>query len=732
MAAQYWVGDFFVDLTRNQITHQAQSQTMPPKALAVLTYLAKNARKVISHDELLSNVWPDTVVTPNTLQRSITQLRKALVKDSQQQSYIKTHAKQGYSLEVVVRWQDKDEEITQYKQQAAPANTASSETKPEITQADPVQTETAQTETAQPEKTKPAKITPKHLVILAGIVIIALIAGQLLKPEQSFKLSFGSLRSLTATDNQELGGIYSPDGQYVVFHRYSPEFCNHSHIWAKNTKTQQETQLTKEMAAYGSHSFSQDGKQLVFIESYKCNQPITQKKCYKLMSFDFAKALVSPKAPKPLMECKNSRISSPKWLNNGDIVLLQQSSVRWELTLYSIANNKSTVIYSQNDGNLIDFDYSTKDNLLALISIHSDEKHYIEILQPDGQVLSSHPIEYPQEIARFNNIYPNFMPHHERLIFSTGKQLFTLSYTGKVTNNSLLLDEPMGSPVFHPDGKRMLVIKGHYDSDIVTMPLSPLNHVQTTQAPSNNYTTIERSILEDDNAKFQPNGELIAFISDRSGDDQLWITQGNDAQQLTHFQADTMISSIDWAADGQSVLLNLNNQLAQVKLDSSQKNFELPLPVVQLLQWDSQNNKVLAMARIKGIEKLVEIDLNDSTFIVITDKHISWALKSEDGRLIYTDTMDRFWQPGPAEDKLIEALVGQATNSRQFLIKDNVVYGINEEFQLWAYSLNKGTIEVLATVPKSIDALNDINQSQLLMTLSISRRKEVAELILAD
>jgi hypothetical protein len=35
MAVHYWVGDFFVDLTRNQVTQKDQSQTIAPKALAV-------------------------------------------------------------------------------------------------------------------------------------------------------------------------------------------------------------------------------------------------------------------------------------------------------------------------------------------------------------------------------------------------------------------------------------------------------------------------------------------------------------------------------------------------------------------------------------------------------------------------------------------------------------------------------------------------------------------------
>jgi len=698
MAAQYWVGDFFIDLTRNQITQKTQSQTIPPKALAVLTYLAKNANKVVSHDELLSKVWPDTVVTPNTLHRSIAQLRKALGEDSQYQSYIKTHAKQGYSLECEVRWHDKiDAESLVEQEHSLKADTA---------------------------KTSWSALS--LLTILAGIVTLGVIGFIYLTPTQPLKLTIGELRSLTATDNKENAGIYTPDGQYVVFQRYSEEFCNANNIWAKNTKTQKETQLTKNLGTYGSHSFSKDGKELVFIESKNCDKPITQQKCYKLMSLDFQKALKAPQSPSVLMECKNSRIIRPKWLNNKNIAFMQEFSNRWKLTSYSIAENKSTILYELEDGRVFDFDYSAKDDLIALTSIQSDGKQYIEILKPDGQILSTHQIEFPNEIPRFKFIYPNFTTLDNQLIFSTGRQLFTLSYDGKVSNISLPLDEPISSPIFHPEGKRMLVIMGHYDSDIAIIPLSQITLLKTEQSltkQSNNYSVLERSILGEDSAQFQPNGELIAFKSERSGKDQLWITDGNGSQQLTHFPVDTYLYEMDWAADGKSILVNANKELTRVFLDSSYEPVPFAHPVEQLFQWNSEDNTALLLTRIKGVLKLVEFNLNNSEYRVMTDKKVNWALKSEDGRLIYTDHMQRFWQPGPAEDQLIESLDSQRNKKQRFITKDNVIYGINEEFQLWSYDLTDDTFEILGNIPKTVDYLTDINQTDILLTIRIAAKK---------
>jgi DNA-binding winged helix-turn-helix (wHTH) protein/Tol biopolymer transport system component len=741
MAAQYWVGDFFVDLSRNQITQKTESKTIPPKALAVLTHLAKNANKVVSHDELLEEVWPDTVVTPNTLQRSIAQLRKVLGEDSQFQSYIKTHAKQGYSLEVEVRWQGlTDTELL--IEQASTANNLqennNSQANPDNNHLDTSNLDSAEFKSTTNNSTisKPASSSLKLFSAIAGLTILVFFAVKALSPVQPLKLSFGELRSLTTTDNKEHSGIYSPDGEYIVFSRYSLDVCSISNIWAKNIKTYQETQLTKNWGRYGSHSFSKDGKKLIFIESETCNKPITQNDCYKLSTLDFEKALESPQSPDVLMECKNSRISSAKWINNNNVLLFQDFSNGKKLASYSIAENKSTVIYEIEQGNLIDYDYSVKDDLIALTSVHGDGQNYIEIIQSDGQLISSHPIDYPPEIPNLRLIYPNFTPSDGQLIFSTGRQLFTLSYEGKITNISLPIDESMGSPIFHPNGKRMLMTKGHYDSDMAKISLAQLKQSEITNShseqPQLTPVIFERSTLGEDGPVFQPNGELIAFRSSRSGDNQIWLNNGSGSRQLTQFPTDSWINGLNWAADGESLLVNINQALIQVDLDSNQTSYPLEYPVVQLFQWDSNNNSALVLVRIKGIEKFAELNLNNAEFRVITDKAVNWALKSEDGRLIYLDHMNRFWQPGAAEHQLIDALDNQAATKQRFLIKDNIIYGINEGFQLWSYDLNLDTFELLGEMPKNIDDLNDINQTNILISVRISAKKEIAELLLAD
>ena len=728
MSEQYWIGGFFIDLSRNQISQNQQSQTLAPKALAVLTYLAENQGRVVSYDELFDKVWPDTVVSPNTLQRSVAQLRKALGDDGKGQVYIQTHAKQGYSLECDVHWQSKLEAITTEETESYKEPTEqiahTNETSSEDSDNNPVVDDKI---SQKPWLSKPT------LVSFVGVMIIfAIIALNYSPSTPQFSLPVEQIRALTATDNKEFGAIYSPDGEYIVFSRYSEKLCIESNIWAKNIKTQKETQLTPRMGVYGRHSFSPDGKTLTFIESESCIKPIEQKTCYNLMTLDFDAALRSPQSPQSLMACKNSKIKRPTWLNNKNILVMQEAVNRWQLVNYSISDNQSRVIYSRTDGNFIDYDYSVRDNLIALTSIHADGLNYIEKLTPEGQLISSKVIEYPTEITHGRLIFPNFTPLSNLLVFSTGRQLFTLSFDGNIRKIHLPLDEPMGSPTFHPDGNRMLVIKGRWDSDIAALPMIILTQsAEPIEVTESDYRIRARSNLAEEEATFQPNGEFIAFKSNRSGEDQIWLAEGENLRQLTHFPMDTYITGVDWSANGQSILVNANNALTQVRLDATTKAFPLEHHITELFQWHSDENTALVQARVNGVLTLAEVNLNSLEFKVLTDKRVKKAHKTADGLLVYTDQMDRFWQPGAIEAQLIEPLIKQGSE-RGFIVNDNVIYGINEQLQLWSYDLNQEIFTRLATLPEKIDSISDVNQQELLLNLRVSAKKEVAELILAD
>ncbi len=715
MAEQYWINDFFIDKTRNQITQSERSQTVPPKALAVLSYLAEHHGDVVSQDELLKHVWQDTIVSPNTLQRSIAQLRKALGDNGKGQTLIKTHAKQGYSLEANVR-----------------SHTRISEARSNNSTNQPDTQKSKHTSIVKPKGSLNTLLSRSAL--LAIFIFVGFLAYQHFIPANPPQLTLGTPITITATDDKEFDASYTPDGNYIVFHRYQDKFCVNK-VWAKDVTTQQEFLLTKEWGAYGRHSFSEDGKKLIFFASQACDKPATQKQCYDLVSLDFKEALASPQQAETILQCRNSSARNPQWISDNNIVFMQMHDQRWKLSNYSIEDDRSSDFFKIEDGNLIDFSYSANGKLFAITSIHKDGQHYLEIIDTNGELQSSHRIKYPPEISKFQAISPSFSPNSEQLVFSTGKQLFTLSFDGKIEKINTSFTDRTFQPVFHPKGNRLLMLKGPYDSDLVLQSTSELKS-------SDDHKSFERSNMEERWGIFQPNGNLIAFYSRRSGDDQLWISGNGDTRQITNFPVDTKIRGMKWADDGKSLLLNVNSTLTQVYLNSALQDensqvkkavsFPLPHPILVLFQWNSTDNTALALARIEGIAVLVELDLASLEFTKLSDEPVLWAQKTSDGQLIYKDRLDQFWRPGAAEDQQIEILKNHGTKSKSFLLKDDVIYSISKENKLWQYDLNSNVFETLGDVGENVEYLSDIRGSEILLAIRVSAKKGIVEFPLND
>ncbi|MGE3844232.1 MAG: winged helix-turn-helix domain-containing protein, partial [Vicinamibacterales bacterium] len=101
-APTFRFGDICVDIERVAVTRAGASVDLEPKAFDVLRTLLEHRDRLVTKDELLNAVWPDTFVTPNVLTRAIAQLRKALGDDAVEAKYIQTVTKRGYRFIVHV------------------------------------------------------------------------------------------------------------------------------------------------------------------------------------------------------------------------------------------------------------------------------------------------------------------------------------------------------------------------------------------------------------------------------------------------------------------------------------------------------------------------------------------------------------------------------------------------------------------------------------------------------
>ena len=69
-----------------------------PKPFAVLQYLVEHPGRLITHDQLLEAIWPDTYVQPEVLRRYILEIRRALGDRAEAPQFVQTLPKRGYQF----------------------------------------------------------------------------------------------------------------------------------------------------------------------------------------------------------------------------------------------------------------------------------------------------------------------------------------------------------------------------------------------------------------------------------------------------------------------------------------------------------------------------------------------------------------------------------------------------------------------------------------------------------
>jgi Tol biopolymer transport system component/DNA-binding winged helix-turn-helix (wHTH) protein len=99
----YEFGLFRIDANKRLLLKDGQAVPLTPKAFDTLLLLVENSGRLVSKDELMSRLWPDTIVEEGSLTRNVYLLRKALGEERGQNLYIATVPGQGYRFVSDVR-----------------------------------------------------------------------------------------------------------------------------------------------------------------------------------------------------------------------------------------------------------------------------------------------------------------------------------------------------------------------------------------------------------------------------------------------------------------------------------------------------------------------------------------------------------------------------------------------------------------------------------------------------
>jgi eukaryotic-like serine/threonine-protein kinase len=201
----YEFGPFRMDPDKQVLLRDGQLIAVTPKAFETLLVLVRRGREVVSKEELLKEVWPDSFVEEANLSQHIFKLRKALGDTLEGERYIVTLPGRGYRFAVPVRTITEGGDVL-IAQMRSRAQVLIEEQVPE-----PVET--------QPALPPPSNSKPKwrKWLLPAGAAIAGLGLLLLLRHHQTIPLNTRSNRSrtLTETDTVVLADFANSTGDPV-------------------------------------------------------------------------------------------------------------------------------------------------------------------------------------------------------------------------------------------------------------------------------------------------------------------------------------------------------------------------------------------------------------------------------------------------------------------------------------------------------------------------------------
>jgi DNA-binding winged helix-turn-helix (wHTH) protein len=89
---------FRLDTVNHCLWRAEERVPLTPKSFDVLRYLVEHAGRLVTQDEILEAIWPETYVNPEVIKQYIRGIRRALGDDPEKPAYIETFPRRGYQF----------------------------------------------------------------------------------------------------------------------------------------------------------------------------------------------------------------------------------------------------------------------------------------------------------------------------------------------------------------------------------------------------------------------------------------------------------------------------------------------------------------------------------------------------------------------------------------------------------------------------------------------------------
>ena len=250
----YGFGPFVVDTVKRTLSRDGRVVPLTSKTFDVLVVLLEHNDRIVTKEELLNRVWPNTAVNENNLARQISSLRRALGQRSDQRDFVVTVPGQGYRFVADVR--------------PLPAPLERS-TEPDFQPEVPTAPEPPEEWSAGREEEAAGVVprtSPRRWLVAAILgataagVFIGLAGAKLFWVEQA-----QPVRALQRVTYDEAtlprDPSWAPDGRWIV---YVSDRAGNADLWKQRPGDPDPVRLTTSEANESQPRWSPDGRSIVF------------------------------------------------------------------------------------------------------------------------------------------------------------------------------------------------------------------------------------------------------------------------------------------------------------------------------------------------------------------------------------------------------------------------------------------------------------------------------------
>jgi Tol biopolymer transport system component/DNA-binding winged helix-turn-helix (wHTH) protein len=569
----YEFGDHRLDPLARVLSQRDRPIALAPKTFDLLRLMIERRGRVLERDELIRELWPDTIVEEANLTFQVSTLRKALGEDGAR--WIETVPKHGYRFMAPVR------EVRDVVNTVNTINT--------VDTVDAVDTVDTVPAAASPARGGgPLDRIAWGAAIAALAVIAAGVASGWLRRDASSeapsaslsppRLGYSEAAPLTSYPGWEGMPTLSPDGSQVAF---SWDGASHDNldIYLKLVGPGEPHRLTTHPDADVSPAWSPDGRQIAFLRPVSDDNrrgiflmPALGGSERRLADIDMTAFGQAP---------GNFLAWTPdgKWLAAAGRFDLSAPSEVW---LLSTETGERRRLTTAGTGQIGDFgmSFSPDGRFLAVLRYATRSVGDVYLLPLDaaaGYRARGPLIRLTDENRLVGG--PAWSASGDRIFYSSGGGAMSYRTLRMIPidpthpeRRTEAVPLPAGehATALAAAGDRLVYARAQRDANIWRLPLSPsrpLSHAAAGAAAGaragggagagSTPTLFISSTFDEHNPDFSADGAKVTFTSTRSGTEEIWVANanGSGAEQMTSMGG-ANTSNSRWSPDGRTILFN--------------------------------------------------------------------------------------------------------------------------------------------------------------------------------